>query len=126
AWHELVRSFWRGSGRRQGGSLKSLGRCRAVIGLGVVLALLVKMPAPAQEKEEDGLTVVHFPAPEFPTPEMGAREGEEPTIGEGEPGAGAVRGTRGERPNAAEEVTTGANIAWINSPPLTMARLRVN
>src|SRR5881409_3460089 len=52
--------------------------------------------------------------------------GRSPRVPRTEPGAGAVRGTRGERPNAEEEVTTGANVAWINSPPITIARLRGN
>ncbi len=78
----------------------------------------------AQGKEEEGLTVVNFRAPEFPSPELGAREAGEPAAGEGEAPVGAARGTRGERPNAEEEISTGANVEWINSPPLTMARLR--
>jgi peroxiredoxin len=105
---------------------------RVVITLGLAIWALaitmLKIVSAAPTSDLEGLTPVHFKAPEFPSPNF-------PALGPelGRPGAPAGAGglSRSESPGAlstpqvAEAPQTGLpGDIWINSPPLTMAGLR--
>lgn len=100
-------------------------RRSTAVGLGISLAACLGAAALvlAQGPNFEGLTTVHFRAPEFPAPDLSGpapnfeRQGGPETRPSGRDEGPAPGSQLGQTPEFSGDV-------WINSPPLTMERLR--